>query len=251
MKLLLGPATKEQGLIASRDPRARLLAALALALVSVFIHQPATAVLLLALGLVLALLDGAPLKSLALKLLPLQLLMLSLLLTLPFQVPGQSIGQLGSMEISREGLELALTIFCKANGITLALLGLLASLEPMHLGRALSQLGAPDKLTQLLILGLRQIQLLQLEYQRLTTAMRARGFVPGSNRHSWHSYAQLIGMLLVRALERSKRLEAAMRARGFHGRFYLLQESAWQRMDSLFLGLLLGLGVCLLLLEHP
>lgn len=246
----LVPRPKERGLIAGRDHRARLLAALALALVSVFIHQPASALLFLLLGLALALIDGNSPGTLARRLLLLQFLMLSLLLTLPFQVPGEILGQVVGMGYSREGLILALVIFCKANGVALALLGLLSSMEPMHLGRALARLGAPDKLAHLLMLGLRQIHLLQLEYQRLNTAMRARGFVPGSNRHSWRSYGQLMGMLLVRALDRSKRLGAAMRARGFDGRFYLLEDRDWQRTDGLFLATLIGLGAGLLVLEH-
>lgn len=246
----LVPRPKESGLIASRDPRARLLAALMLALVSVFIHQPVSAMLFLLLGLGLALADGNSPATLAKRLLLLQFLMLSLLLTLPFQVPGEMLGEVAGLGYSREGLTLALVIFCKANGVALALLGLLSSMEPMHLGRALARLGAPDKLSHLLMLGLRQIHLLQLEYQRLNTAMRARGFVPSSNRHAWRSYGQLMGMLLVRALDRSRRLETAMRARGFDGRFYLLEDRLWRLSDSLFLASLVGLGASLLYLEY-
>lgn len=243
-------AATREGWIASRDPRARVLAALGLALVSVFLHQVLTALLLLGLGLGLALVDGAPVKILLKRLVLLQLLMLSLLISLPLQVPGESIGQIAGQSISREGLQLALVIFCKANGVALALLGLLSSMEPMQLGQALARLGAPDKLAHLLMLSLRQIHLLHQEYQRLRNAMLARGFVPGSNRQSWQSYAHLMGSLLVRALERARRLEAAMRARGFQGRFYLLGEDAWGTADSLFLALLLELVFSLLVIEY-
>jgi cobalt/nickel transport system permease protein len=79
--------------------------------------------------------------------------------------------------------------------------------------------------------------------------MRARAFVPRSDRHTWNSYGWLIGMLLVRSLARSRRVFGAMRCRGFQGRLYLLDSPRWTAGDSLFaasLGLvlvaLLGLG---------
>jgi len=49
-------------------------------------------------------------------------------------------------------------------------------------------------------------------------------------------------MLLVRSLDRSRRILAAMRCRGFHGRLYLLDSPAWQPPDTaLAVGLALAL----------
>lgn len=249
MRLLIQPVVAQKGPIHGRDPRARLLAALGIALASVFIHHWMTGLLLLGLGLSLALLGGR-LEALVKRLLVLEFVVLALLVSVPLQVPGEPLVQLAGLSLSREGLLLALLIFCKVNGVALALFGLLYNMEPMRLGQAMARLGAPDKLVHLLILTLNQTHLLQQAYQRLATAMRARGFAPGNNWHSWRSLAQLMGLLLVRALERSKRLDAAMRARGFQGRFYLLEQPGWRAADGLFLALLLGLGLGLLIVEQ-
>ena len=45
-----------------------------------------------------------------------------------------------------------------------------------------------------------------------------RGFVAGSNRHSFQSLGNLVGMILVRSMERAERVEEAMRCRGYAGK---------------------------------
>nr|WP_307258251.1 energy-coupling factor transporter transmembrane component T [Kaistia dalseonensis] len=51
------------------------------------------------------------------------------------------------------------------------------------------------------------------------TTRCARGFRPRSSRHTWRSHGNLIGMLQVCALDRSRRIEEAMLCRGYGGRF--------------------------------
>uniref|UniRef100_UPI0025EB1CA7 cobalt ECF transporter T component CbiQ n=1 Tax=uncultured Thiohalocapsa sp. TaxID=768990 RepID=UPI0025EB1CA7 len=177
-------------------------------------------------------------------------LMLVLLATLPFTVPGEVLLTLGPLTATREGLAAAALIALRANAVVLALLGLLGGLEPAVLGHALARLGVPRKLVHLLLLTVRQIGLLDAERQRLLRAMRARAFVPRSRRHTWVSYGNLIGMLLVRSLERARRIEAAMRARGFRGRFHLLDSRHWGAADTAWLLGLLPLLAGLLALDR-
>jgi len=169
-----------------------------------------------------------------------------LLLTLPFTVPGAPILELGPLTATREGFARALMVLLKANAVVLALGGLVGGLEPVVFGHALARLRVPNKLVHLLLMTVRQIGLLDQEHRRLRQAMRARAFVPRSNRHTWNSYAWLIGMLLVRALGRSRRMLEAMRCRGFQGRLYLLDTQIWNRADSVF-GVALGLLLATLL----
>jgi cobalt/nickel transport system permease protein len=233
--------------LAGLDPRARILAVIAFALVTVSLRSPATA----AFACVCAALAAAgsmPPRDLLRRLLALEGLMAVVLVTLPFTVPGQTLFTLGPLTAAREGLLYALLIILKANAVVLALLGLVGSLEPAVLGHALARLGLPEKLVHLLLLTIRQIELLQQEHLRLRQAMRARAFVARSDRHTWVSYGNLIGMLLVRSLERAQRIHAAMRCRGFHGRLYLLDSARWRAGDTVFLfALALPLGVLLVL----
>lgn len=229
---LLGTAGAAPDWLARHDPRLRLLSALAFALVTVSLQTlPA---LLAAVGLALATAAAAGLawRPVLRRLLPLEGLMLALLLVLPFSVAGTAWFAIGPLPASHEGLGLALRIFLRANAVVIMLLALLGTLEPATLGYALGRLGVPAKLVHLFLLTVRYIELMNDEYQRLRQAMRARAFVPRSDAHGWRSLGWLIGMLLLRSLERAQRVLAAMKCRGFHGRLYLLSEDRWSGGDT-------------------
>lgn len=232
------------------DPRLRLIAALLAALTVVSLHRISLLLptLLLALGMAWWIgLRGAVLRK---RLLAMEGFMILLLIMLPFSVPGESLLTLGPFNASAEGLQRALEIALKANTIVILLMALVGTLDPVVLGHAMGQLRLPKKLIHLFLFTVRYIGVLFDEYRRLRLAMRARAFVAGSNRHTWRSFGWLMGMLLVRSLERSERILAAMKCRGFNGRFYLAGQSAWHRHDTLLLLLVLGLAGALLLLEQ-
>jgi cobalt/nickel transport system permease protein len=176
------------------------------------------------------------------RLVALEGFMFILLISLPFTVPGTRLLTIGPVAGSLEGLLLAIKILLKANAVVLALLALVGTLEPVVFGHALARLAVPEKLVHLLLMTVRQIHLLHQEFIRLRQAMRARAFVPCSNRHTWNSYGWLVGMLLVRSLERSQRILSAMRCRCFHGRLYLLDSTYWQPADN---GMAIGFGLLL------
>ena len=244
------PVSRGGHWLARRDPRLPVLAAMLLALATVSLQTLPAALLALGAALALAAAGGLTWPVLLRRLAVLEGLMVVVLLSLPFTTPGEPWLTLGTLTVTHEGLHLAALIAVKANAVVLALLGLLGGLEPAVLGHALARLGMPPKLVHLLLLTVRQIALLDDELFRLRRAMRARAFVPRSNRHTWVSYGNLIGMLLVRSLERARRVEAAMRCRGFHGRFYLLDNRHWQGADTAWLLALAPLLVGLLALDR-
>jgi len=216
------------------DPRLRIVTATAVSVVVAVADR--FEVLLAALGLavlgsvVSALAPAAVIK----RLLPLNLLMLVLVLLLPLTTEGATLWQIGPLEFSREGLLLARAIALKGNAIVLTLLVLLASMEAATLGHALGHLRVPDKLTHLLLFTVRYLDVLHREYLRLRAAMKVRAFRPRMDRHTYRSYGYLVGMLLVRSFDRAERIAAAMKCRGFRGRFYLLDHFAFSRRDLAF-----------------
>jgi len=64
--------------------------------------------------------------------------------------------------------------------------------------------------------------------------MKIRGLQPGTNIHTYRSYAYLAAMLLVRSYDRANRVFQAMLCRGFHGTFYSLRTFSWRRRDGVF-----------------
>jgi cobalt/nickel transport system permease protein len=75
------------------------------------------------------------------------------------------------------------------------------------------------------------VQLIVDEYGRLADAMKVRGFRPGTNRHTYRTYANMLGALLVRSHDKAARVYEAMVCRGFSGRFPTLKETRLRRVD--------------------
>lgn len=153
------------------------------------------------------------------RLLHLEGFLLLLFITLPFTVPGKPVLALGPLTASIEGAWRAVTLAAKVTASVLLLSLLFAATDPLHLGSALRALHVPEPLVRLFIAVTRQFGVIRAEFARLQDAMRARAFHPRSNRHTWRSYGHLMGMLIVRALERAERVEEAMRLRGYSGYF--------------------------------
>ena len=81
----------------------------------------------------------------------------------------------------------------------------------------LRQLWVPDIIVAMLSFMYRYIFVLWDELDKMRVARRARSFGGVSLWHRWTSAAQLIGMLLIRAMERAERVHGAMCARGWDG----------------------------------
>jgi len=231
------------------DPRARILAAVGFSGLVAVCQQAATLGLALAVAVVAMLVARLNLGQVLRRLAPFNLILLLLLVLIPWTTPGTALGNLGPLAYSREGLLLVATIALKGNAILLALMVLLTTLDVTTLGHALSHFYVPEKLIHLLLFTVRYLEVLERQYQRLTAAMRLRGFRPGLNLHTYRTYGYLVGMLLVRSLERSERVVAAMKCRGFRGHFYLLDHFAFSLHDAYFGVVFLIVLVGLVLVE--
>ena len=152
-------------------------------------------------------------------------------LMLPFTFPGKNIYTLGSLNISQEGIKYALLITIKSNSIILAGIALLSTSSIFNLVHALRHLHFPDKLTQLFFFTYRYIQTIHSEYIRLNNAIKIRGFKAQTNFHTYRTYAYLVGMMLVRSYDRSKRVYNAMLCRGFKGKFWTLNHFVFKKSD--------------------
>lgn len=217
------------------DPRSRILAVLIFAVLAVGLSQLVSAALALALSLVAAMVARLEVKATLRKLLALDGFVIVAVAMLPFTIPGETWATIMGLEASREGMARAVLILLKANAVVLMVLALVGTLEPVRLGHAMGRLGLPEKLVQVFLFTVRYLHILEQEYGRLRVAMRARAFRMGTDRHTWRSVGYLFGMLLIRGIERSERVVAAMRCRGFDGTFHSLAPlSRWGRADVLF-----------------
>lgn len=239
------------GLVARLDPRSRVLAAGLFALLLTALPHVMPVLLGLGLALLTAALARLPLRRTLRRLAALDGIILLAVALLPFTVPGDTVFTLLGQGASAQGLHQGALILAKANAVTLMLLALVGSMDAARLGQALGRLGVPEKLVQLLLFTVRYLDVLHQEYARLRTALRARGFVLTTSPHGWRTIGTLFGMVMVRSAERAERIVAAMRCRGFDGRFPHLEEpSRFRSCDGAFalasvacLGLLAAAGV--------
>ena len=81
----------------------------------------------------------------------------------------------------------------------------------------LRRLWVPAIIVAMLSFMYRYIFVLWDELDKMRVARRARSFGGVSLWHRWTSAAQLLGMLLIRAMERAERVHGAMCARGWDG----------------------------------
>ncbi len=174
------------------------------------------------------------------------LLMIWVLLPLTFD--GETALRLGVFTVSYPGLLLCAKISLKSVSILLMFTALIATMSVASLGSGLHRIHVPDKMVFLLLMSYRYIAVIQKEYQRLLRAARFRGFVPGTNLHSYRTFAFLAGMLFVRASLRARRVHQAMLCRGFNRTFYTLDVYPPHILNWIFLigTTMTGLGLVLL-----
>jgi cobalt/nickel transport system permease protein len=242
----LSPLAEGNSIIHRLDPRLRIVATFAFTILVVNCYHWLTLMMALGLSGLLILTARLSLTGFWQRVVTLNLFNLLLWFILPLTVPGEAWLQLGKWVISQEGLFQATSITLKSNAVLLTITALLSTLESITLGYALHQLYVPQKLIHLFLFTVRYLAIIQEELQRLWQAMKIRGFQPRLNQHTYRSIAYLVGMLLVRSLDRSERILAAMKCRGFHGRLFIGHNFSWQWQDHVF-SWLFGYGLLLLI----
>lgn len=216
------------------DPRIRLAVAFSFAVLIVLVERFAVLGAALAVSFLFVLLARSLTRSSIRRIAGLNGFMLMLAILLPLTTPGTPMAQFGPLSWSQPGLLQAALIALKANAILAAFIALAGTIEHAHLGFALNGLGMPEKLTHIMLFKVRYLGVIQREYQRLREAMRLRAFRPRCNRHTFRVLGYLIGMLLIRSLDRAERVHEAMKCRGFRGRFYVLEHFRIASADVAF-----------------
>lgn len=241
---------RDEGAVARLDPRVRLAAAVAFVAALVPLHSAPALAAALAAGLAAACLARLPLRPTLRRLAAIEGFLALMLVTLPFTIPGDEFARVFGLAASREGVERAVVILVRVNAAALVIAALLSTMGTSRLAAAMAGLGVPERLAHLFRLTVRYVAVFHDEHARLRRAMRARAFRAGSDRHSWRTLGNLVGMLVVRSVERAERVAWAMKCRGFTGRFPDFEQRRLGRDDRVFAGLWAALLLMLLWLEY-
>ncbi|MCT4608952.1 MAG: cobalt ECF transporter T component CbiQ [Pelagimonas sp.] len=237
------------GMIGLLDPRMRILITCLFAIVTVALTTIPAMIAALAVSVSLLILSRLPIRRTLKRMAMMDSFIIFMLVLLPFTTPGDAMFTLFGFPASWQGLWKAIEIALTANAVILTLMVLVGTLEPVTLGHALHRLRCPETLVHLLMFTIRYIDVLREEYLRLRAAMKIRGFRPGTNWHTYRSFGYLVGMMLVRAIERSERVLSAMKCRGFSGKLLLLREFTYERRDYHFAALMGALCLGLVVMD--
>ena len=207
--------------LARWDARWKLAAVLLAACGVAAVDHLAPAAVALALGLVLLAVAKLPARWLRGRLILFALAALPFLLVLPFTLSGDG-WDAGPLHISERGLIAGAAVFCRGLAVGCFALVLVGTAPLHHTLAAAHKLKVPGLLVQVTLLAYRYTFLLAEEMKRLRIAMRTRGYRVRATRHGYRALGHATGALLVRGADRADSVAAAMRCRGFDGKFHTL-----------------------------
>lgn len=241
------------GLLQGIDPRAKLVAGVALIASGVLTHQLVVVVALFALALALA-------RASRIAVLPLfaplwlSVLLFTGTLALPalVVVPGDPLAYIPFVgwTVTRQGAASAALLVARATtSSTLALL-LIATTPWPHLLKALRTLGVPLVVVAILAMTQRYIFVLLQSAAQLAQARRSRVIAPLSGAQQRHMAIATAGVLLDKAIALAGEVHLAMLSRGYRGEVRLLDEFRWRARDNVALVGAFALPVAILWFER-
>lgn len=221
------------------DPRVKFLTIIPSVFIIAAMKTITASLAALIISLFLVLLAQIDLKKLFVRLLTVNVFIVFLWIFLPFHYPGEAIFQIGSLTATKEGFMHVLSITLKSNAIVILTIVILGTSEVFALAHALIHLRIPKKLVLLFFFFYRYITVMHNEYIKMKKAIAIRCFKPKSNFHTYRTYAYLVGMLIIRSFDRSRRIYNAMLCRGFRNNFPIMSHFEFKKVDVILSALII------------
>ncbi len=231
------------------DPKIRILSSIVLSFAAALCDNLYIAAGYFIISIILITMAGLNLVDVLKRLTPLFWFLLMIWIILPITFDGDILYQFYWLKITYQGVILSCKITIKSISILLVFTALIATMTIASLGNGLHRIHVPDKMVFLLLMTYRYIFVIEEEYKRLLRAAKFRGFKPGTNVHSYKTFAYLAGMLFVRASLRAQRVHQAMLCRGFNQKFHTLDDYPANRLNLIFLMGISMAGLSLVIVE--
>ncbi len=238
------------------DARFKLAALFGYAFLVVSIHSPEIALLALLVSILAVVAARIPALRVVRRITAMAGFVGMFVLIMPITVPihpGDTVIIFGGLPwpvVNLRGAERALAITAKAMAVALLMEPMLATVPFAKTLEALTRLGVPRKITQMVMLTTRYIYVFGDEARRMNTAMKMRGFETTTRLETLKTVAHFVGMLFVRSFDRTYRVNDAMLARGFKGEFPMYRDFRATSLDWILAGSWILLGICLLFVDR-
>jgi len=236
-------------LIKRLDPRVKILEVFFFSIVVAVSNSLPVLFSALVVSCCIVLTARIPAREIFRRLVPVNMMIIFLWFFLPFTIEGKHLFNIGPLAVTHEGLIYAFRISIKSNAMMLMLISLIASTAIFTLGHAMLELKMPKKLVHLFFFTYRYIHVMNREYMRLINAIKIRGFRPGTNLHTYRTFAYIVGMLLIKSFDRMQRVRNAMLCRGFKGNFYTIRNFSFKKIDAISIAFMFAVLIILGVLE--
>jgi cobalt/nickel transport system permease protein len=224
-------------IVRSIDPRVALVLALSGSILLAAARGYQTLAVGLITSIVLVLVRRVKVRVLTGRLVRLQLFLSLLFLLLPLSWRD------GTLAWDSARLELPLVIALRAHAI---LLWVTAWVEPLGVAgllHGMRGIGVPAAIVQIAMLSVRYLSLMQGEFRQMRMAMASRGYSRRAPVAAYQVWANLIGMLFLRSLDRAEHLRRSMAARSL-GNLTTTLPVPWQAKDRIVLAVgMIGLAM--------
>jgi len=228
------------------DPRFKLLSLGSFAFGVALVKTLPLALVALLVALILLKLSSLPYHFIAHAMKWIIFFLLPFFLIMPLSYPGEAAYHILGLPFAWEGLRLATLIFIKANAIVLTTFAIFGSSRFDISMIALQHLKCPKVLVQMTLFTYRYTFVFLEEMKRMQVAMRARGFVLKTDMYTLRTMGNFVGTLLVRSFERTERVYNAMLSKGYQGEFHTLVRFKSDRSDYIKAVIVLGITIALL-----
>ena len=168
------------------------------------------------------------------------LLLIAIVFAISF--PGERVGA-GWLRFSTMGLLAALLVAARAISIILLVFPAFGTAPFASSVKALRSLRVPAPIVQTMLFAYRYLFVYADQLRKMSVALRARGFRPRPDAHTLRTLGRSIGVLIVGTVERTERIQGAMRCRGFSATFPAACELRARPMDAFLSGAVLASGL--------
>jgi len=224
-------------MVHSLDPRTRIVSCFIFACAVSQLSSFAALASALLLSLVLFIFSKITFREVSGRLLALNIFFLFFFLSLPFSGQGKDSVDIGWAIIDKEYFLNCCRALIRGNIILLLCISLINTVDILTFAQALSSIRFPSKLVHLMMFTIRYLDIVHCEYLQIKRAVIARGFVPHMDMHTYRTIAGMAASIMIKALDRAERVNAAMKCRCFDGKFYSVKKFALRRGDLFYISL--------------
>lgn len=133
----------------------------------------------------------------------------------------------------------AFLIFVRSNTVILITLLLFWEKDIFQIAYGFARLGFPQKLSALFFFIAKFVAIMKEEFVMLQKVMFTRSFQEKSNVFTYSIYANILGVLIIKAFDRAQKLGYAMELRGYKGAIYHGEYEKNSLLDFAFLALVI------------